>query len=109
MSDTIDLVPCCRSCRFSVMQDEHHGACHRYAPRPGDGSPAQWPQITAPLWCGEWALPPTDDELFADFLARSADAPSFEGIPVLPPMPTPADDGPTLPPTYDDPYEDPLR
>jgi len=63
-------------------------------------------------WCGEWAQPLSDDELFADFLARNAGAiamPLPAGIPVLP-----TDDLSTKPAdpsviTYDTPFEDPLR
>lgn len=105
MTDTIDLVPNCGNCRYSVMLTAEHGTCNRYAPRPGAGIWAKWPAVTATAWCGEWTPPLTDDELFADYLARSEGTmPSFHGIPVLP-TDNPA---PSLP-TYDDPFEDPLR
>jgi hypothetical protein len=61
-------------------------------------------------WCGEWAQPLSDDELFAEFLARNAGAmPVLGGIPVLS-----TDDLLTKPTdpsviTYDTPFEDPLR
>jgi hypothetical protein len=60
-------------------------------------------------WCGEWAHPLSDDELFADYLVRNVGAmPRFDGIPVLP-----TDDQPARPAdpsviTYDDPFTDPL-
>ena len=100
---TVDLQPCCGNCRYSFLhEDDVHGTCHRHAPAPvvtGNGAQTWWPPITADLWCGEWKLPPTDDELFSDFL-------STHGIPVLPPIPF--DDSPRGPSTYEDPYEDPL-
>jgi len=61
-------------------------------------------------WCGEWAQPLSDDELFAEFLARNAGAmPLLDGIPVLPTDDQPA--GPADPSviTYDQPFEDSLR
>jgi hypothetical protein len=67
-----------------------------------------WPEVLDSDWCGEWTLPPTDDELFADYLARSAEASVFEGIPVLPSMPTANEATPDLI-TYDEPFEDPLK
>jgi len=118
MSDTIELTPACPNCRYSVMQDAAQGTCNRYAPRPLlSPDPFTlpslwWPPVTATTWCGEWALPPTDDELFAAFLERNGELPTFEGIPVLPPMPTPQDEpGPQGPEfrTYEDHFEDPLR
>jgi hypothetical protein len=36
-------------------------------------------------WCGEWAQPLSDDELFADYRARNVGAmPLPDGIPVMP-------------------------
>ena len=115
MSDAIDIAPCCANCRYSVMQDPVMGTCNRYAPRPVTSAEwpeaTWWPPVEANHWCGEWALPPTDDELFADYLARSAgilpNLPTFDGIPVLP-LDEPAPTAPTIP-TYDEPFEDPLR
>ena len=79
MSDAIDIAPCCANCRYSVMQDPVMGTCNRYAPRPVTSAEwpeaTWWPPVEANHWCGEWALPPTDDELFADYLARSAGIP----------------------------------
>jgi hypothetical protein len=60
-------------------------------------------------WCGEWTLAPTDDELFADYLARNASTlPAFGGIPVLPIDDNPEPAAPEFT-TYDDPFTDPLR
>ncbi len=34
------------------------GACHRFAPRPGDGCDEDgagfWPRVASDAWCGEW-------------------------------------------------------
>lgn len=113
MSDTIDLVPNCSSCRFSVMVGPEQGTCNRYAPRPSHATQgevwAEWPLVMPHDWCGEWTLPPTDEELFADYLARSASTlPNFGGIPVLPIDEGPEPAAPELT-VYDDPYSDPLR
>jgi hypothetical protein len=109
MSDAIDLTPVCANCRYSVMIDVKR-TCNRYAPRPAQGKVwAEWPLVMPHDWCGEWTLPPTDDELFADYLARSASTlPTLDGIPVLP---TEDLSEPAAPEfiTYDDPYSDPLR
>jgi hypothetical protein len=114
VSETIDLAPSCANCRYSVMlTTEPNGTCNRHAPRPLIGLEASdwtaWPQIHGSDWCGEWDLPPTDDELFADYLARSTDTlPTFGGIPVLPIDDNPEPTAPEFT-TYDDPYSDPLR
>jgi hypothetical protein len=107
MSDAIDLAPSCANCRYSVMINADHGTCNRYAPRPAGEVWAEWPLVMPHYWCGEWTLAPTDDELFADYLARNTDTlPTFSGIPVLPDTPEPAAPEFT---TYDDPFTDPLR
>jgi len=109
MSDSVDLTPNCCNCRYSVTGQELELTCRRYAPRPSSGeSLTHWPEVLDSDWCGEWTLPPTDDELFADYLARSAEASVFEGIPVLPSMPTANEATPDLI-TYDEPFEDPLK
>ena len=115
MSDTINLVPNCASCRFSVMVSAEQGTCNRYAPRPSQATQgevwAEWPLVMPHDWCGEWALPATDDELFADYLARNADTlPNLDGIAVLPTpsSPEPATRFPNFL-SYDEPYSDPLR
>ena len=112
MNEPIDLTPSCASCRYSVMQNALQGTCNRHAPKPAIGITAVnwalWPTVHAGDWCGEWTPPPTKDELFADYLARSASTlPSFDGIPVLP-TDDPAPVAPSFP-TYDEPFEDPLR
>jgi hypothetical protein len=109
MNEPVDLAPSCANCRYSVMANAEHGTCNRYAPRPAQREVrAEWPLVTLHDWCGEFALPPTDDELFADYLARSASTlPAFDGIPVLP-LDEPAPAAPAFP-TYDEPFEDPLR
>jgi hypothetical protein len=111
MSEANGLAPCCANCRFYEEQNDEHGTCNRYAPKPAQGETwAEWPWVLPHNWCGEWAQPLSDDELFADYLARNASAmPLFDGIPVLP-----TDDQPTKPAdpsviTYDTPFEDPLR
>lgn len=109
MSETNGLTPCCANCRFHEWQDDEHGTCNRYAPKPGPNEAwALWPKVMSRDWCGEWAQPLSDDELFAEFLARNAGAmPLLDGIPVLP-----TDDQPgpkalqVL--TYDDPFTDPI-
>ena len=111
MSETNGLTPCCANCRFHEWQDDEHGTCNRYAPKPGPNEAwALWPKVMSHDWCGEWAQPLSDDELFAEFLARNAGAmPVLGGIPVLS-----TDDLLTKPTdpsviTYDTPFEDPLR
>jgi hypothetical protein len=113
MSETNGLTPCCANCRFYEWQDDERGTCNRYAPKPAQGETwAEWPSVLPHNWCGEWAQPLSDDELFAEFLARNAGAiamPLPAGIPVLP-----TDDQPAKPAdpsviTYDTPFEDPLR
>ena len=113
MSDTIDLAPSCANCRYSVMANAEQGTCNRYAPRPSHATQgkvwAEWPLVMPHDWCGEWTLPLTDDELFADYLARSEGIlPTLDGIPVLPIDDNPEPTAPELI-TYDDPYSDPLR
>ena len=110
MSDAIDLAPVCANCRYSVMANAEQSTCNRYAPRPAQGEVwAEWPLVLPHDWCGEWALPPTDDELFADYLSRNTGTlPTFSGIPVLPIDDTPEPAAPEFT-TYDDPYSDPLR
>lgn len=110
MNDAIDLAPSCANCRYSVMRaSEPNGTCNRYAPRPAQGEVwAEWPLVLHHDWCGEWAPGVSDDGLFADYLARNTDAlPTFSGIPVLP-TDDPAPPAPPFP-TYDEPFEDPLR
>jgi hypothetical protein len=114
MNEPIDLTPSCASCRYSVMKDHLKGTCNRSAPKPAIGITAVnwalWPMIHASDWCGEWTLPATDDELFADFLARNTGAmamPLLDGIPMQP-TDDPAPNAPAFP-TYDEPFEDPLR
>jgi hypothetical protein len=109
MSDATDLAPVCANCRYSVMINAEHGTCNRYAPKPAQGEVwAEWPLVLHHDWCGEWALPPTDDELFADYLARTAGTmPLFGGIPVLPTDDQPEPGAPPMI-TYDT-FEDPLR
>ena len=111
MSEANGIASCCANCRFYVGKDKEHGTCNRYAPRPAqEGAWAQWPLVMSHGWCGEWAQQLSDDELFADYLARNAGAmPLLDGIPVLP-----TDDQPTKPTdpsviTYDTLFEDPLR
>jgi len=111
MSEMKDSTPCCANCRFFEWQDDEHGTCNRYAPKPGPNeSWSLWPKVMSHDWCGEWAQPLSDDELFAEFLARNAGAmPLLAGIPVLP-----TDDQPAKPAdpsviSYDTPFEDPLR
>jgi len=111
MSETNGLTPCCANCRFYVEQDDRQGTCNRYAPKPAHYEAwAEWPWVLPHNWCGEWAQPLSDDELFAEFLARNAGAmPVLGGIPV-----PPTDDQPAKPAdpsviTYDTPFEDPLR
>jgi len=112
MSETNGLTPCCANCRFYEGPDDDHGTCNRYAPRPAQGEAwAELPWVLPHNWCGEWAQPLSDDELFAEFLARNAGAiamPLLDGIPVLPTddQPEPADPSVI---TYDTPFEDPLR
>ena len=107
MSDAIAY--CCANCRFSKMVNAEQGTCNRYAPKPAQGEVwAEWPLILAHDWCGEWAPMVSDDEMFADYLARNASTlPTFDGIPVLP-LDEPAPAAPSFP-TYDEPFEDPLR
>ena len=108
MSDAIAY--CCANCRYSKMTAaEQEGTCNRYAPKPAqDEAWASWPQILARDWCGEWAPMVSDDEMFADYLSRNATSLStFDGIPVLP-IDEPAPAAPSFP-TYDEPFEDPLR
>ena len=110
MADSdIEIAPSCGNCLYSVMEDALKGTCNRYAPRPVTNSlrpeATWWPIVKTSYWCGEWTPPFTDDELFADYLARSAGTmPSFHGIPVLP-----TDNPAPSFPTYDVPFEDPLR
>jgi len=110
MSETNGLVPCCANCRFYFEQDDEPGTCNRYAPKPAqEAAWASWPLVLPHKYCGEWAQLLSDDELFADFLARNAGSlPVFNGIPVLP---TNGHAEPDTPPviTYDDPFTDPLR
>ena len=109
MSEAIDIDPSCASCRYSVMQNQQQGTCNRHAPKPAIGIAAinwaLWPTIHAGDWCGEWTLPPTEHELFTDYLARTA-MPLFGG----PVSPTDDQLEPGAPPmiTYDM-FEDPLR
>ena len=113
MSETNDLTHCCANCRFYEGQNDEHGTCNRYAPKPGPNEAwALWPKVMPHDWCGEWAQPLSNDELFAEFLARNTGAiamPLLDGIPVLH-----TDDQPAKPTdpsviTYDTPFEDPLR
>lgn len=113
MSEAIDIAPGCGNCRYSVMVSPNEGTCNRHAPTPGRATQgevwAQWPMVSPSDWCGEWALPQTDDELFADYLARNAsNLPVFNGIPVLPTNSHPEPDAPSVI-TYDDSFTDPLR
>jgi len=110
MSETNDLTPCCANCRFYVEQDEGPGTCNRYAPKPGPSETwAEWPWVLSHDWCGEWAQSLSDDELFAEFLARNAGAmPVLGGIPVPPTEDQPGPGAPQVL-TYDDPFTDPLR
>jgi hypothetical protein len=93
------------------MDSANEGTCNRYAPKPSQATQgeawAEWPLVMPSDWCGEWAAPLSDDELFADYLARNASGlPTFNGIPVLPTDQPQAD---PLMITYDHPFEDPLR
>ena len=110
MSETNGLTPCCANCRFHEWQDDEHGACNRYAPKPGPSEAwALWPKVMSHDWCGEWAQALSDDELFAEFLARNAGAmPVLGGIPV-PPTDDQPKPGASQVTTYDDPFTDPLR
>jgi hypothetical protein len=110
MSDAIDLAPSCANCRYSVMINADHGTCNRYAPRPAQGEVwAEWPLVFPHDWCGEWAQALSDDELFAEFLARNAGAmPVLGGIPVPPTDDQPEPGAPQVT-TYEDPFTDPLR
>jgi hypothetical protein len=110
MSETNDLTPCCANCRFFVEPDDGQGTCNRYAPKPvQDEAWAEWPWVLPHNWCGEWAQSLSDDELFADFLARNVGAmPLFDGIPVLPTDDQPEPGAPQVT-TYEDPFTDPLR
>ena len=107
MSDSITT--CCANCRYSEMTNAEQGTCNRYAPKPAqDEAWARWPLILARDWCGEWAPMVSDDEMFADSLVRNAGSlPTFDGIPVLP-IDEPAPAAPSFP-TYDTPFEDPIR
>ena len=111
MSEANGLAPCCANCRFFVEPDDGQGTCNHYAPRPAqDKAWAEWPWVMPHGWCGEWAQLLSDDELFADYLARNVGAmPLLDGIPVLS-----TDDLLTKPTdpsviTYETPFEDPLR
>jgi hypothetical protein len=109
MSEANGLAPCCANCRFYVVQDDRQSTCKRYAPRPAqDEAWAEWPRVLPHDWCGEWAQPLSDDELFAEFLARNASAmPLLDGIPVPPTDDQPEPKAPQVR-TYDDPFTDPL-
>jgi hypothetical protein len=115
------------------MVSANEGTCNRHAPKPSQAIQgevwAEWPLVMPSDWCGEWAAPLSDDELFADFIARNASSlptfngidelfadfiarnasslPTFNGIPVLP-TDQPHSTDPLMI-TYDHPFEDPLR
>jgi hypothetical protein len=62
----------CRDCVFFRRVNVKHadGACHRYAPKPGDGRISAWPSVLADDGCG-------------DFDAMLADMPNAGTDPVL--------------------------
>lgn len=62
----------CKTCRYGSFDNELHGNCYRYAPRPvvwgamrDEDDPlanlAVWPQIGEDDWCGEWEAKDDDD------------------------------------------------
>ena len=120
MTDSVNIMPSCSTCRYSITIDEVSGTCHRHAPHPLLASTPSapslwWPVITSADYCGDWAPFLTYDELFADYLARNTEAASaFAGIPVLP-MPASEHEDESDPAclvdilTYDEPFEDPLQ
>lgn len=60
------IIETCKTCKYGRFDNEEHGNCFRYAPRPvvwgeirDEDDPyanlTVWPQIDFEAWCGEWA------------------------------------------------------
>ena len=110
MSKPIDIIPSCVNCRYCLMQDPMQGICSQKN-KPLIGVKAlnwsRWPLIYAGDWCWRWTVSVIAEEMSANLSSNASSLPTFDGIPVLP-LDEPAPAAPSFP-TYDEPFEDPLR